>query len=106
MNNAFEAMPHGGALTVSVESANEGEPCLVIRIADTGTGMDARTLEHIFDDFYTTKATGSGLGLPFMKRVIEAHGGDVTLVGEVGRGAVATLRIPAFRAPEAARRQV
>jgi signal transduction histidine kinase len=101
VKNAFEAMPDGGALTVSVDGANEGLPGLIIRIADTGGGMDARTREHVFDEFYTTKATGSGLGLPFVRRVIEAHGGDVALRGEVGRGTVATLRLPACPPPEA-----
>ncbi len=106
MKNAFEAMPDGGAITVSVESPPEDpHACSVqIRIADTGTGMDARTRECVFDDFYTTKATGSGLGLPFVKRVIEAHGGDVALVSEVGRGSVFTLRLPAFKAPLTERR--
>jgi signal transduction histidine kinase len=106
VKNAFEAMPDGGALTVSVESPIEGEGDrrIAIRIADTGAGMNARTREKIFDDFYTTKATGSGLGLPFVRRVIEAHGGDVTLTSEVGRGSVFTLRLPAFRAPGAERR--
>jgi signal transduction histidine kinase len=102
VKNAFEAMPEGGALTVSV--AREGAAHVQIRVADTGIGMNVRTREHIFDDFYTTKATGSGLGLPFVKRVIEAHGGDVTLVSEVGRGSVFTLRLPAFQAPNAERR--
>lgn len=107
VKNAFEAMPEGGALTVSVDGLIDVELArsrrLVIRIADTGSGMNARTRERIFDDFYTTKATGSGLGLPFVKRVIEAHGGDVTLVSEVGRGSVFTLRLPAFQAPLAER---
>jgi two-component system, NtrC family, sensor histidine kinase HydH len=108
VKNAFEAMPEGGALTVTVESPitneSDGDRRLIIRIADTGAGMNARTRERIFDDFYTTKATGSGLGLPFVKRVIEAHGGDVTLTSEVGRGSVFTLQLPAFRAPSAERR--
>jgi signal transduction histidine kinase len=100
VKNAFEAMSGGGALTVSVDRAIaiEGarEPGVVVRIADTGAGMDARTRERVFDDFYTTKATGSGLGLPFVQRVIEAHGGEVTLTSEVGRGTVFTLRLPAL----------
>ncbi len=104
VKNAFEAMPDGGALAVSVAYEGEGEAGVVIRVGDTGAGMNARTREQIFDDFYTTKATGSGLGLPFVRRVIEAHGGDVTLTSEVGRGSVFTLRLPAFRAPSAERR--
>jgi signal transduction histidine kinase len=107
VKNAFEAMPEGGALTVSVagpvDHEDEGDRRLVIRIADTGAGMNARTRERIFDDFYTTKATGSGLGLPFVQRVIEAHGGDVTLTSEVGRGSVVTLRLPVFQARTAER---
>ncbi|MEP7119592.1 MAG: ATP-binding protein [Byssovorax sp.] len=109
VKNAFEAMPDGGALTVSVASPidveGEGERRLLIRIADTGAGMNARTRERVFDDFYTTKATGSGLGLPFVQRVIEAHGGDVTLTSEVGRGSVVTLRLPVFQARTAAPRE-
>ena len=48
--------------------------------------MDARTRERAFDDFYTTKATGSGLGLAFVRRVVEAHGGEVSLTSKEGAG--------------------
>jgi signal transduction histidine kinase len=90
--NAFEAMPDGGTLDVRVARAEAG---VVVRVADTGAGMDARTAERVFDEFFTTKTTGSGLGLPFVRRVIEAHGGSVALTSRVGRGTVVDLRLPA-----------
>jgi two-component system sensor histidine kinase HydH len=61
---------------------------------DTGEGMDARTRERAFDDFFTTKATGSGLGLAFVRRVVEAHGGEVSLTSREGHGTVVRLRLP------------
>jgi signal transduction histidine kinase len=64
-------------------------------VEDTGTGMDARTRERAFDDFFTTKARGTGLGLAFVRRVVEAHGGAVALESEPGRGTVVRVRLPA-----------
>lgn len=90
--NAFEAMPEGGSLDVRVVRAEAG---VVVRVADTGAGMDARTAERVFDEFFTTKTSGSGLGLPFVRRVIEAHGGSVALTSLVGRGTVVEMRLPA-----------
>jgi two-component system, NtrC family, sensor histidine kinase HydH len=57
--------------------------------------MNARTRERAFDDFHTTKAMGSGLGLAFVRRVVEAHGGQVSLTSHEGRGTTVTLRLPA-----------
>lgn len=90
--NGLEAMAEGGELSVRVEGA---EGAVLVRVADTGAGMDARTAERVFDEFFTTKATGSGLGLPFVRRVMEAHGGAVALTSVVGRGTVVTMRLPA-----------
>lgn len=92
VRNAFEAMPQGGILTV--RTAVEGQS-VVLAVEDTGEGMDARTAERAFDDFYTTKATGSGLGLAFVRRVVEAHGGQVSLTSQEGRGTIVHLRLPA-----------
>jgi signal transduction histidine kinase len=91
VRNAFEAMPQGGTLTVRTRA--EGAS-VVLCVEDTGEGMDARTRERAFDDFYTTKATGSGMGLAFVRRVVEAHGGQVALTGREGRGTIVTLRLP------------
>jgi signal transduction histidine kinase len=60
--------------------------------------MDARRAERAFDDFYTTKATGSGLGLAFVRRVALAHGGSVSLTSRPGEGTRVELRLPALRA--------
>jgi signal transduction histidine kinase len=75
---------------------------VVLSVEDSGEGMDARTAERAFDDFYTTKATGSGMGLAFVRRVVEAHGGRVSLTSREGRGTLIHLRLPAGAAPEGA----
>ncbi|KFA90654.1 sensor histidine kinase [Archangium violaceum] len=96
VRNAFEAMPRGGTLTLRTRLDGTG---VALSVEDTGEGMNARTRERAFDDFYTTKATGSGLGLAFVRRVVEAHGGEVTLTSHEGRGTTVTLRLPVSDAP-------
>ena len=59
-----------------------------------GKGNDARQLERAFDEFFTTKASGTGLGLAFVRRVAEAHGGKVSMTSELGRGTVVRLELP------------
>ncbi|GMU02862.1 hypothetical protein KH5H1_69820 [Corallococcus caeni] len=98
VRNAFEAMPAGGTLTVRTRQDGDA---VVVEVQDTGSGMDARTRERAFDDFYTTKATGSGLGLAFVRRVAEAHGGTASLTSGEGRGTILRLRLPATPAPAA-----
>jgi signal transduction histidine kinase len=66
----------------------------IARVIDEGIGMDARQRERAFEDFFTTKPEGSGLGLPFARRVMLVHGGDLELESEPGRGTTVTLRLP------------
>jgi two-component system sensor histidine kinase HydH len=96
VRNACEAMPGGGALRVRtrVDAPAAGQTTVVVQVEDTGEGMDARRAEQAFEDFFTTKATGSGLGLAFVRRVALAHGGNVSLASRPGEGTVVELRLP------------
>lgn len=91
LRNACEAMPDGG--TIKVQSARVRDR-LALRVDDSGVGMHARELERATDEFYTTKATGTGLGLSFAQRVARAHGGSLELSSEPGKGTSVTLFIP------------
>ena len=96
VSNALEAMPEGGELVLSAAPTpgEAGAAGAIVTITDTGEGMDARTRERAFDDFFTTKARGTGLGLAFVRRVVEARGGRVTLKSAVGRGTTVSLLLP------------
>lgn len=87
----------GGAVTVTTESAGgDGEPPRVrIVVADTGSGMTRKELDHAFDDFYTTKAEGSGLGLSIVRRLILDLNGNLRVETEPGAGTRFVVELPA-----------
>ncbi len=89
--NAFQAMPGGGRLTIAA-SLSGGE--ILIRVTDTGVGMDEETLKKIFTPLFTTKAKGTGLGLAVCKRLVEALGGSISVKSSKGVGTTFTLRLP------------
>jgi signal transduction histidine kinase len=89
--NAEQAMPKGGQLVVRTYGTPDG---VALELIDTGVGMDEATCEKVFDAFFSTKSGGSGLGLPTTRKVIEAHGGQMTLQSEVGRGTQVTIKLP------------
>jgi signal transduction histidine kinase len=99
--NGFQAMPDGGTLHIDA-SSHKGE--VVLNIADSGDGIDAGSVDRVFDPFFTTKATGTGLGLAIVSRIVEAHGGDVTLRNGASQGAVVTVRLPIVSSPQLVRR--
>jgi signal transduction histidine kinase len=93
--NAVEAMPEGGTLTVRTGRAQgPREAGVRLTVEDTGGGMDARVRERAFEDFFTTKPGGTGLGLAFVRRVTEAHGGEVLLSSREGQGTRVQLFLP------------
>jgi two-component system sensor histidine kinase HydH len=96
LRNASEAMGRGGMLTVRTERVQHPSvrEAVAITVEDSGCGMNAREVEQAFDEFFSTKAGGSGLGLPLVKRVVEAHGGSVNVRSEVGRGTRIVLLLP------------
>ena len=89
--NAQQAMPNGGQLVVRTSPTADG---VALDLIDTGCGMDEDTRSKIFEAFYSTKAGGSGLGLPTARKIIEAHGGEITVQSEVGRGTQFTIKLP------------
>jgi signal transduction histidine kinase len=92
--NAEQALPNGGQLVVRTRGTPTG---VAIDLIDNGIGMDAATLNRAFDAFYSTKSGGSGLGLPTTRKIIEAHGGTLSVQSEPGRGTQFTIELPAPR---------
>jgi PAS domain S-box-containing protein len=89
--NSVEAMPDGGKLIIE---QNYGDENLEISIADTGIGMDKTVLKNIWTPLFTTKAKGMGLGLSICKRIVEAHGGEITVVSKPEKGTHFSLLLP------------
>jgi signal transduction histidine kinase len=89
--NAQQAMPEGGSLVLRTSVRGNG---VALDLIDTGKGIDESMREHIFDAFFSTKPGGSGLGLPTARKIIEAHGGQIAVQSEVGRGTQFTIHLP------------
>ncbi len=94
--NAIQAMPNGGRLTLRAAPAADthGDDWLRISVTDEGIGMDADTLSHLFNPFFTTKATGTGLGLISCKRIIEGAHGSIHVDSQPGVGTRFDLLLP------------
>ena len=67
---------------------------VALDLIDTGCGMDEQTRAKVFETFFSTKRGGSGLGLPTTRKIIEGHGGQITLQSEPGRGTQVTIKLP------------
>jgi two-component system, NtrC family, sensor histidine kinase PilS len=90
--NAVEAMPEGGELRVSV--AVRGAT-LEVAVSDTGDGIAAADVSHVFEPFFSTKPEGTGLGLALVHRIVQDHGGEIDVRSSPGLGTTFTLTLPA-----------
>ena len=91
VKNALEAMEDRGRLWARTYTTRTG---VALDLIDTGRGVDDNTVLHMFEPFYSTKEGGSGLGLPTARKIIEAHGGRISVQSEVGVGTKFVLEFP------------
>jgi two-component system sensor histidine kinase HydH len=91
--NALEAMPSGGELSVRLAPAPGNR--IAVSVRDTGSGIAPEHLATIFDPYFTTKSQGTGLGLAIVHKIVEAHGGEVSLRSALGQGTEVTFLLPA-----------
>jgi len=102
LHNAVQAMPQGGEITVELNQDVETkdlprkvkEKKIILKISDTGIGMNKKTLEKLFTPFFTTKERGTGLGLSTVKKIVEAHRGDIKVESEPGKGTTVMVKLP------------
>ena len=93
--NAAQAIDGRGEISVSAAPGKKdyAEEVIIV-VADRGRGIPADNLKKIFDPFFTTKTNGTGLGLAIVYRIIEDHGGAITVTSQQGRGTAFTIRLP------------
>jgi signal transduction histidine kinase len=92
--NAAQASPPDGAITVKTKPV---DGAIEISVIDRGVGIDPAHLEHIFNPFFTTKPEGVGLGLAIVSKIVDQHGGKITVESELGKGSVFRIYLPVER---------
>ncbi len=91
IHNAMNAMNEGGKLTITTYSAEDE---LDIRVKDTGSGISEDNMNKIFEPFYTTHGKGTGLGLSISRRIMQDHGGNITINSSIGKGTTVYITLP------------
>jgi len=92
LKNAIQAIEGPGRITVAASALPDGS--LQVAVSDTGCGIQPDYLEEVFKPFFTTRTTGTGLGLAIVRKIVEAHGGRVTISSELARGATCLIVLP------------
>ena len=91
IENAIDAMPQGGTITMS---SKKSETNVELVLTDTGSSIPEKVMENLWKPLQTTKARGMGLGLAICRRIVDAHGGIISVKSEVGRGTTFTIQLP------------
>ena len=91
IKNAFQAMKSGGILRIRT---NVDEQFVSVCFSDSGGGISPEDMSRIFEPYFTTKASGSGLGLLIVRRIVREHGGEIDLASDQGKGLTLTIRLP------------
>jgi signal transduction histidine kinase len=113
MINAVQAMPDGGTLKIITSTSDKekedhveimelipGEKAVVMKFEDTGKGVGGEYLDSIFEPFFTKKSKGTGLGLAISRRIVQEHGGEITVESEAGKGSTFTIYLPVIQKGE------
>ena len=100
LENAIQATPAGGRITLSIRGFEvPGRDRVEIEVRDTGPGLDEAVAARVFQPFFTTRESGVGLGLAYVKKIVELHGGTIRAASPPEGGAVFTIVLPSRRSP-------
>src|SRR6266516_3480732 len=91
IKNSFEAMKRRGVLRIRTD---RDDTHVLVGFTDTGTGMSAENLSRVFEPYFTTKSSGTGLGLLIVRRIVREHGGELSIESSEGKGLTLTIRLP------------
>ncbi len=94
--NAIDAQPNGGMVFIRLQTAalSANETQVAILVGDTGPGIDTNVIDRIFEPFFSTKETGTGIGLAICQRIVEEHGGTITAENQLLGGALFKVHLP------------
>src|SRR3989442_7399998 len=91
IKNSFEAMKSRGILRIRTDM---DESHVIVRFTDTGGGISAANLSRVFEPYFTTKTSGTGLGLLIVRRIVREHGGELSIESSEGKGLTLAIRLP------------
>jgi signal transduction histidine kinase len=95
LENALEVAPDGSEVEISCRSTQlRGQPALAITVRDSGPGISPADRERVFEPFFSTKTKGTGLGMAIARRIVEAHGGTITVAVNDSPGAAIRVMLP------------
>jgi two-component system NtrC family sensor kinase len=97
VNNAIQSMTEGGTIEMSTEQRGRD---IIVTVTDTGPGIPPEVMSKLFVPFFTTRKSGSGLGMAVTRRIVENHGGNIDVESEVGAGTVVRISLPIVRSTQ------